>query len=67
MPRLGIPKGLYFLSGSMNKPLAGCWLQRVAGERLPSLPGDQADDYPVRKGEEKKASIISGGQGVQLG
>lgn len=47
-------KGLFFLSGPMKKPLAGCQLQRVAGERLPSLPGDQADDYPVGEGEEKK-------------
>lgn len=49
----------------MNKPLAGCWLQRVAGERLPSLPGDQADDCPVVKGEGKKAPIINGGQAVR--
>lgn len=60
-----ILKGLIFLSGPMNKPLAGCQLQRVARERLPSLPGDQADDYPVGEGEEKKkASVISCGQGT---
>lgn len=56
MPRVEeIPKGLiFFLSGPMNKSLAGCQLQQVAGERLPSLPGDQADDYPVGEGEGKK-------------
>lgn len=64
--RMGeIPKGLIFLSGPMNKPLAGCQLQWVAGERLPSLPGDQADDYPVGEQEgKKKAPVISCGQGM---
>lgn len=54
VPRMeAILKGLIFLSGSMNKPLAGC--QLVAGERLPSLPGDQVAECPVREGEENES------------
>lgn len=52
----------------MNKPLAGCQLQQVAGERLPSLPGDQADDYPVGEGGGTKSSCNQLWPGnVQLG
>lgn len=55
MPGLGeIPKRLNFPSAPISKPLAGCQLQRVAGERLPSLPGDKADVYPVEEGAEGK-------------
>lgn len=49
-----IPKRLNFPSAPISKPLAGCQLQRVAGERLPSLPGDKADVYPVEEGAEGK-------------